>query len=312
MWKKGFFKNIILVLIVGILAVVLFLTHIKSDFGVLLPSNNDDTRKSDKYNDINSTNKDVDLSLIEVNEEFFNSMEEKELLHYKVINAIDFFDTAEGEIVRYGVYNNDTTKYTIDIKNDRSLIHQESNEKNIDSIFNNYNCIELDNINNTYQNIKVLTQDDVELSMPNNLKISDLRKLKPKQRYNKDGTILSRFSELLIDPAVSKSILSESLMGMYMKDYDWWSIEESKEFIGRQCIKISGKKGLVDTKSKAEKYTALIDTETGIILKYDEMTAEDKIVDGFETKYIKYNETYDSKLFEVSSEYYTEKIFKGK
>jgi len=250
----------------------------------------------------------MDLSSIEVNEEFFNSMNEKELLHYKVINSIDFFETVEGEIYNLGfpITDNGTTKYIIDIKNNRSLVHKETSNVNSDTIFNNDSSIEFYNTDKTYRRIRTSTD---EIAPNGNIRVSDLNKLMPKQRY-KDGDVLCRSTNLTL--GVSNSILDETYLGKYMEDYDSWSIEGSEEFIGRQFTKISGKKGLVDHISKAEKYTALIDTETGIVLKYDELTSEDEAVVGFETKSIKFNEEYDFELFDLSTEGYTEKVFEKK
>ena len=131
--------------------------------------------------------------------------------------------------------------------------------------------------------------------------------MKPKQRYS-TGYVEKR-NNGVVDGRVLQSILAEEFLANYLQDYDQWNIEGSEEFIGRKCTKISGKRDCVDTRTKAEKYTALIDDETGVVLKYDEMDASDKVVGGFETKYIKYNETYDDKTFEIPKEGYTEKVY---
>ena len=297
MKKKPSIKNGIAISVVAILAIVLFMVRIKSDFGGLLP-------KSEEVDDnastiINAGDTSVDLSLVEVNEDFFNSMNEKELIHYKVINSIDFFDTVEGEFQNFGFYFDDTVKYIIDIKNNRSFEHEESSEKNIDSIFNDYKCIELDNTDNTYKNIQVLNKAGEEPSY--------LRKFKPKQRYDGNG-ILSNRSTILIS-GTGRSVLAEETLGGHLRDHERWSIDGSEEFIGRKCTKISGEREVVDTKTKVSKFTALIDTETGVVLKYDEMDASGEAVNGFETKYIKYNETYDDKIFEIPKEGYTENVY---
>lgn len=299
MKNKNFHKNIILGVIIAIVALVLLITRIKSNLKGSLPTSDDDTKAYEQIENPKGADADVDISLIEVNEEFFKSMNEKELLNYKIINAVDFFDTVEGELVQFGAYYNNTVKYNIDVKNSKSFTHDKSNEEDIYIFFNNGVYKELDNKEKTYRNLVVPEKNKEEMD--------NLRKLKPKQRYGGNGLVKFRKTEILT--SVGNSILAEEYLANYLADYDEWSIEGNEEFIGRQCTKIAGKRDCVDRQTKAEKYTALIDTETGVVLKYDEMDASDKVVGGFETKYIKYNVKFDPKIFEIPSEGYTEKVY---
>lgn len=299
MKNRKSYRNIISGLVIAIIAFVLIMIRIKENLNVFMP-HDDDVVVQGQTGDTSISSENIDLSLIEVNDEFFNSMNEKELLNYKVINSIDYFDTVEGEIVSFGTYFNDTVKYIIDIKNNRSVTHIKSSEQDIDEFFNNDVCKELDNKDKTYQDMRVSEYNKEELY--------NLRKLKPKQRYGNNGLMQIRNNGILVGMAW-QSILAEEFLASYLQDYDQWNIEGSEEFIGRKCTKISGKRDCVDTRTKAEKYTALIDDETGVVLKYDEMDASGKAVNGFETKYIKYNETYDPEIFKISTEGYTEKVY---
>ncbi|MFA9397448.1 MAG: hypothetical protein ACERKV_04175 [Clostridiaceae bacterium] len=245
------------------------------------------------------------IESIDEDENFFSDLSDKEKIHYKLLNSIDYFKTVEGEIDIFGIsYDNRTVKYIIDKDNNRSVEYTKSEEKNLKTIYNDFKCIELNSNDNTYRDLKVLeTADTLE-------KKNELRKLKPGQRYNPDKSILSRCS-LLIDDA-NMSIFSESILSEYMMDYDKWSIEGHETFLERDCTKIVGRRHGTETRSQAESYIALIDSETGIVLKYDELNSDNKIVNGFETKYIKFDNSYDETIFSTSTEGYVEKECKGK
>lgn len=309
--------------VVGIVALLLFFYKIGGIDKLNIKNQEKMLETINNGKDKVDTNQDeIDVSQIGVDENFFKSMNEKELLHYRILNAVDFFDTVEGELNEFDIFYGDTTKkYVIDKKNNRSLINEQTKDKNIDTIFNNGKCIELDNIEKKYRNVVSCDNED-KLANKNanlnegikdptvNIKVSELYKLKPKQRYDFFGEILSRSTQLT--NGVCKSILVESTLGTYMKDYDKWSIIGHETLIDRECTRIEGQRDCVDTRSKAEKYTALIDTKTGIVLKYEELDCNDKVVNGLETKYIKYDIKYDSQLFDIVTKDYTEKVFNGK
>lgn len=242
----------------------------------------------------------------EVTNDFLKSMNEKQLIHYKIINSIDFFHTVKGEINQFGIsFDNEDIKFNIDVKSNMSLIEINSKSKDIKTIFNDGKCRDFDEKNKTYRDIQVVSQDEYE-----GVKKSDLSKLMPNQRYNEGNVILPRNTELLL--GVDKSILSEAILGTYMKDYSKWNIEGNEEFLGRKCVKISGLRYGKDERSKAEKYIALIDDETGIVLKYDELDANDKAVNGFSLKEIKFNEAMNKDIFNLDVEGYSKQSFDGK
>lgn len=254
-------------------------------------------------------------------ESFLMSMDEKELIHYKIINAIDFFTSLEGEINEANKFGeNIKTNYIIDIKNNSSLISKQSDNMDMSTIYNNKSCVELDNINKKYNIIKCdeLSEDninpygDIIINGKEIPKIdrADLYKLKPENRYDIMGGLLPRSTQLT--NGVSKSVLAESPLGSYLKDYDKWSIKEKAVFLDRHCTVIEGKSTCVDTKTKAEKYRAVIDSDTGIVLKYEDLNNKDEVVFSFETTYIKFNSEYDTKQFELNTFDYIKTEYEGK
>lgn len=239
------------------------------------------------------------------NQDLISNLNDKEKIHYKLLNSIDYFKSVEGEIHSFGTsFDNVDIKYIIDKDNNRSVVYSKSKDNDLKTVYNNFKCVELDFDNKEYRNIVV---GDTAESM---MEKDKLKELKPGQRYNSDGSLISRSSNILGRTDIS--IYSLSILSDYMKDYDKWSINGSEMFIGRNCTKIEGIRHGVETRSKAEKYIALIDTETGIVLKYDEMNSDNEVVNGFETKYIKFDEAYDETIFSTSTEGYVNKVFEGK
>lgn len=83
----------------------------------------------------------------------------------------------------------------------------------------------------------------------------------------------------------------------YLKDYDKWEIEGTDVFLERYCLKISGKFVYV-SRYGASKFIALIDKNTGIILKFQTLTDNNILIDSLETKSIKLDTVIDEKVFE--------------
>lgn len=304
--KRNFKKNKVATILIILLALRLFVYRIKENLGDEIQtlfnkaSNLGDEAAAVKSGSSGLGRVEVDTSLVEVNEEFFNSMSEKELIHYKMINSIDFFETVEGEIYRYDMFDEPSTeKYIIDLKNNRSRTDNSGGNGNYILIFNDYVCRDFYE-DNTYREIKTFREDEEK----NKEKLYDLKKLKPKQRYGQNDVILNRRTGVIV---AADSIMGEEHLIRYLRNYDSWDIAGEEEFVGRKCKKIVGDMGFEDTKSKANNYMALLDAETGVVLKLDKMTSDGTVVSGFETKYIKYNETYDEELFDTSTEGYKPK-----
>lgn len=311
MKKNSTVLKVLFIIIISITAIGLILYKL----GVISYITNEES-------EVNAENiNDKDTSEWKDKESFLMSMDEKELIHYKIINAIDFFSSVEGEISEINQFGeNINTKYIIDIKKNSSLITKQNKDMDMDTIYNNKNCIELDNINKKYNvikcdelssaNINPYSNININGNESSNIDISELYKLKPENRYDIIGVLLPRSTQLT--NGVSKSVLAESPLGAYLKDYDKWSIKGKEVFLDRDCTIIEGKSTCVDTKTKAEKYRAVIDSDTGIVLKYEDLNNNDEVVFSFETTYIKFNSEYDTKIFELNTLDYTEAEYEGK
>lgn len=233
-------------------------------------------------------------------EELLNAMTHKEVIHYKIINSIDFFATAVGEFEKIDVSANSKTKvnYTIDVENRKGLIQIEGNE-NLEALIKGGQKLEIDNVAKTYKEYPLNIEPKDE-----NVKL-----LAPKDRYSKDDGytihlnenspkedfITRKDAEFLANAA--ESLFNQDYMISYLKDYDKWEIEGTDVFLERDCLKISGKFGYV-SRYGASKFIALIDKNTGIILKFQTLTDNNILIDSLETKSIKLDTVIDEKVFE--------------
>lgn len=104
-------------------------------------------------------------------------------------------------------------------------------------------------------------------------------------------------------PLASYCIVPQELTFSYLKDFDLWQIEnENAEYLGRDCIVISGKPSpYIGEKHTMDSFTLKVDKETGIILSL-ETTKNGIVVDYM--RVISYNSgsedeirKYDEKRF---------------
>ncbi|MEG2656909.1 MAG: hypothetical protein RSA29_14535 [Clostridium sp.] len=316
--KKILNKNLILSVVIGLFAMVLFLHKI---YPQLL---NADTYNANVTPAKDETSSVSTVSDVEIDEIFFSSMDEKELIHYKILNSIDFFSSVEGQFNTFNIFFSDATvTYAIDIKNKKSHVTTNEEGKDLDYTYNNGKAVELNNLEKNYREIKcnynenalsninaqrnnITEKDDITA----NIQIKDLNRLKPRQRYDFTGVLLGRSYELFSGTGIS--ILSQGIMVCSMNDYSKWDIEGEETFLDRVCTKISGNLNVIDKRSKSEKFIAWVDTETGVVVKYYEEDGNGKQTSGFETIYIKYNNALDENLFTLDFDKYPEKVFPGR
>lgn len=209
------------------------------------------------------------------------------------------------------------------MKNNKSHITTKEDQQDLDYIYNNGIAIELNNIEKIYRNIQcvydenALSNINAQLNVINeedditaNITNKDLNKLKPRQRYDYTGGLLHRNNELFHDSEIS--IFSQAVMGYNMSDYAKWDIEGEETLLDRPCTKIHGNLNNIDKLTHSETFTAWIDKETGVVLKYYEEDGNGKHTSGFETTHINYNNTLDENMFIINYDEYSEKTFPGR
>lgn len=72
-------------------------------------------------------------------------------------------------------------------------------------------------------------------------------------------------------PLASYSIVPQEITFSYLKDFDKWTIEDDAvEYLGRNCVKIVGTPSpYIATKHNIDSFTMIVDTTTGILMKYE-------------------------------------------
>ena len=233
---------------------------------------------------------------VTVNEDFFQSMNEKELTVYKILNSIDFFKTAIGtyKYVDSSDNCNEIVKYYVDIDNKKSYVNTQSEdgEVNKELICTENSKIYFDNIKRVYS----------EFPVSKTIEIDYIRKLKPEDRYDKksnefisrqDGNFMVEVSEILFNQELQS----------YLKDYEKWNIQGEEDYLNRKAIYITGSLGFT-SKNGSNKFELLVDKSTGIVLKLNFLNKDNKIISSLITTDIILDKTIESSIFEKGTSGY--------
>lgn len=230
-----------------------------------------------------------------VNQEFLDSMDDKDLIFYKIVNSIDFYKNAYGEYSLTDNTNQDfeKIKYYADIASGKSYT---SSDKKIEIICKDNRRLTIDNNNNSYYENPLIGGDVDE----------NVAKLKPKDRYDKskDNSYIFRYYGGYLD-SLSKTLFNQELQS-YLKDYSDWNIVGEKSYLNRMGIEISGQLNYT-SKTGENKFKIVIDKETGIILKYEILDKEDNVVHSMVTSNIEIDGGISSEVFDKDLTSYDKK-----
>ena len=199
-----------------------------------------------------------------------NFKDPKTNIYNKMLNTIDFFNTAElSADIHMSEDENLTVDYYTDI--DASLAYQATYESGIltfESFCNPKNdfLIHVDNKRKTYNryDLKVYKRSDSpyipleERLIVDNATGDGL----PGYRYRINATNCS---------LASYTILPEGLTYSYLADFERWEIEgDDIDYLDRKCIKIVGTpKPYTSEKHNNDSFVMLVDEQTGILLKFE-------------------------------------------
>lgn len=239
----------------------------------------------------NNTNKYPEyVKYITVNEEFFNSMTDKELLCYKIINSIDFYNNVSGT---YKEINNTTgesleIKYYADIEKNKSYSIMDDNNEVLNK---DDKVILIDKNKNTYKEYKITNKKD-----------NDISKLKVKDRVDDKNNFIHRRDGDFLD-ILRQILFSQSLYTGDLIYFDDWTIDEKTTYLGREAIKITGRFNCVG-KTHEEKYNIIIDEATGIVLKKESFDGNNNVICSLETTEIHVDEGIPDDIFEIDMNKY--------
>lgn len=220
-----------------------------------------------------------------VNKEFFNNMTDKELLCYKIINSIDFYNNVSGTYKKIDNITGESLeiKYYANIEKNKSYSIMDDNNE---VLIKDDKKIWIDKNKNTYKEYKIINKKD-----------NDISKLKVKDRVDDKNNFIDRRDGEFLN-FLEETLFSQSLYTGELIYSDDWTIDEKTTYLGREAIKITGRFNCIG-KTHEEKYNIIIDKATGIVLKYESFDNDNNVVNSLETTEIHVDEGISKDIFEI-------------
>jgi outer membrane lipoprotein-sorting protein len=222
-------------------------------------------------------------------EENYDEMTKEEILS-KMINTVDYFETALGEFKSFSGGDPDYTviEYAISLKNQPGGYGKRTYTKNgKNEIFYEYykdgtvwNLIEQ---THTYRQMSYS-----EGSNSGTLKIEDA--------FSKDneGTNVTKYRERPPIGSANETLFPYEIASNYTRDLSKWEIEkQNEELLGHNTLVIKGIKNHRDFQS----FRFWVDKDTGILVKYETYNSAGDVVDYLYPSKLEINVPIDSEQF---------------
>ncbi|MCM3364992.1 hypothetical protein ACTQ5K_22890 [Niallia sp. Sow4_A1] len=208
-----------------------------------------------------------------IQEENYEELNKEEILT-KMLNSIDYFDTASGTFELY--YANSKTKINVDF----SLSIREKSGGAINSKIN---------VDGETRTIKSSYKDLYIASKP----------LSIKEYFNTDvngeDVTESRWFPPIEEAA--NSLFPYDIASNYTRNLDDWEIESQNEpILGHNSLVIFGEMNNVE-KSKATNFRFWVDKDSGILIKYETYNKSGDIIDYLHPSKLEVNKPVDISLF---------------
>ena len=203
----------------------------------------------------------------------------------KMLNSIDYYNNVSGTLVEKGNGNSfNDVEFEVDLTTARSYSHirqcwTDSHESAINGDLSGAEIIKDEN--DTYDFIRYSDGNNVytyNLSskkkeyISSSVKRADSEKIPDEER--REGNSQNLWWKWRTDPLncehASHSLFPQLIVSTALDDQDKWQIDGIQTYIGRECTAVSGKDG---------SFTALIDTQTGVLLKYVATDSNGEICD---------------------------------
>ena len=195
-----------------------------------------------------------------------NDLEAKSYLYHMMLNSIDYFSTAEGEMVNGVPGSQEYLRFQTDDTTHSSYAYSRyNNEGEHETYFSgsadplsSFLC-EVDLTAGTYMKSVCTVDDQHDFIMSDN----DRRTYKP------DGTGLAfnRMDGMNLGVPCSCCLFPQSIAMSRLDDFDCWCITGTSEMLGRTCAEIDGT-------HSGRTIRLLVDVKTGILMQYTETEAE--------------------------------------
>ncbi|GIN88452.1 hypothetical protein J6TS2_48380 [Heyndrickxia sporothermodurans] len=221
-------------------------------------------------------------------EENFKDMTKEEILT-KMINTVDYFETAKGEFkIHYGY---------IDSRDDYSLIDYELSLKNNAGGYSKITDIQNGKETVTYHYYKDGTMWDLNQKSATYNEVYYMddwagATLKIEDAFSKDDEVKYRGRPPIV--YATDSLFPYEIVSKFTRNMDKWEIEKQNEMLlGHNTLVIKGNLNRRDFQS----FRFWVDKDTGILVKYETYNSSGKVVEYLHPKKLEINVPIDSKRF---------------
>lgn len=190
----------------------------------------------------------------------------------KMLNSIDYYDKVSGKLVEKGNGNSfNDVEFEVDLTTARSYSHIrqywiDSSESAINGDYSSaelikdenetYDFIRYSDGNSVYTyNLASKKKEYISLSV----RRDDSEKIPDEERREGKSLWWKWRTDPLNCEHASHSLFPQLIISTSLEKQEKWQIDGSQTYIGRECTAVSGKDG---------SFTALIDKQTGVLLKY--------------------------------------------
>ncbi len=230
----------------------------------------------------------------------------------RMVNSINFFDTVQGRFVSTDItaeYRSDLTTNTAEanifytvVGNINKLAEGDFSqaEKSYDHPFVIQAC-------DGNRSVRVLPQYKTYTEFYTTPHEAEKMYISGDRRVGKQPDGQMGFwlidNPLNIDEA-SLSVFPQEITLGYLYDFDLWQIDGTQEYLGRECVAISGNPDeSYGRKLGVSRFEFLVDAQTGVLLKYIGYDENKKIVDFIITEEFSVNEPIGDVTLPDLSEY---------
>lgn len=221
----------------------------------------------------------------------------QEDIHYKMLNAIDFYDKAKGNFV-YGSVNANfhfDVEYQVKVKNGAGSYYKLKDKNGLvqQSAVDGDVIVQLDDTDKTYTSFKIPNVQE----NPNKKSV--------KSRYGKTEDGEKEYS-IRYDPShmgiASNSLFSQNMAIGFLEDYTKWSIKGEEKYLSLDSVVIEGTlNDYYKEKHQASTFKFWVHKDTGILLKMEEYNEKGEVVEYLITESIKLNDTLDEEKFKLKA-----------
>jgi hypothetical protein len=236
-------------------------------------------------------------------EENYDNMEKEDILN-KLLNTVDYFQSASGKFKTYDkYYDNSTSKanveYTISLKNviggyEKIINNPDENEVGArqEMFYNDKKIWRIDNNQKTYHTADYEVEPIRETVNSENAFSIPINKI-----YDSE----EKFRERPPSGASGISLFPYEMVAKYLRYNNLWEIEkQNEELLGHNTIVLHGsidKSNVEIMRPEMKSFRYWVDKDTGILLKYEFYNEQEEIISYLHPESLSVNTAIDSKQF---------------